>query len=214
MSGPDAPPPPAPEALAPPAEAAPVPSGPYRVPEPPPPEPRAEPLPPFTRAPRPILGGAISVFAALLWAFVVFGQLTTSWLSGAPLEPALAIAGVVLATGAAFVAATRRGRQAAPPATRARAFGRALAVVLLAFAMFGWTLFVATALGVASRRGADFPIAAALALLSLVAAIAGPRVTSAARPERTPAARVIHAALWIAGTVLTLVAGLELAWHG
>src|SRR5689334_7425060 len=50
------------------------------------------------RRPWPVMGSALNVFGVLLWSFVVFGQFTTSWMSGAPLAEGTATLFVFFAT--------------------------------------------------------------------------------------------------------------------
>jgi hypothetical protein len=57
-------------------------------------------------------------------------------------------------------------------------------------------------------------IAFALVTFSLVAAIAGPPWTSPIRPLRTHRQRFTLTVFWIAGVVITFVAGAELAVNG
>jgi hypothetical protein len=208
---------PAPPAQSAPAEATEtIPSGaPYRAPAPP--EERAlvpEPPPFARRSPRPILGPAVSVFAVLLWSFVVFGQFTTSWMSSGPLSERLAVCLVLIVTFASWVAGIRRSRDAMPPRTKVHLAMRAIGIGSLSLLMFVLTVFVATVIGSASSRNHDFFVAFVLVTFSLVAAIAGPPWTSPLPPTRTHRQRFALTALWIAGVVVTLVAGAELAVNG
>lgn len=226
MSHPDEPAPPVTEAASPaalpappPALDEPVPSGaPYRVPAPPPPHAEApEPelhVGPPPRRPRPIIGPALSVFAVSLWAFVVAGQFTTSWLFGAPLGQGAAVILVMLTTFAAWIASLRRGRIAVPPRTTTHLVGRGIGVTMLAFLFFFVCVVAATAAGSISSRNHDVLIALALVAISMLAAITGPRMTSPTPPERTHRQRFALVVLWIAGALLTLVAGVDLAANG
>ena len=201
-----------PEAPAPPSEL-PLPSGaPYRTHE----APSAAPAAPFAKPkrPRPVLGPALSTFAALLWSFVVAGQLTTSWHLGAPLPQGVALSAVVLATLAAGLVGVRRSGLVAPPAQRAGLVGRAIAVFVLAFVLFLITLFAATMAGATALRDHDLLIAFGLVGLATAAAILGPKWTSPAPLERTHGQRFTLVVLWILGAVVTFVAGVDLAANG
>jgi hypothetical protein len=190
----------------------PVPSGPYRLPA------DAIVLPPLPEAPakatRPLFGPAVSVFAVLLWAFVVVGQYTTSWTFGVPLGEGVAIGMVLLATFAAWLANVRWSGIVTPPASTGRFVLRALGIGALAVALFGLTILVATILGGVLRRSAELVVPFALVFLATVAAIAGPRLTSPMRPIRTHRGRFLLVTLWLGGTILTLIAGVDLAAYG
>lgn len=194
----------------------PVPSGaPYRVPAPPvePPEP-ALPWAPAPRRPRPIIGATLSVFAVLLWTFVVAGQFTTSWLVGAPLGQGAAVTLVLLTTFVAWIASVRRSTLALPPRSTAHFVGRALGISVLTPLLFFVCVVAAAAAGGVSSQNHDVLIAFALVVVSTLAAIAGPRLTSPARPERTHRQRVALVMLWLTGALLTLIAGADLAANG
>jgi hypothetical protein len=184
---------------------------PYRVPEAPPPV-MAMPRAPVQQA-NPILGSSIAVYAVLLWSFVIFGQFTTSWMSGAPLSQGVATLMVFFLTCASWIANLRLSKIVAPPTSIGRSVGRALAIMALAFGLFVSTVVMATVAGAAVRH-ADFAIAFGLVVLSLVSAIVGPRVISPARPPRSHRARVLVVGLWIAGVLTTLVAAGELLSNG
>ncbi len=195
---------------------APVPSGaPYRVPAPPP---AAEPMTPeiyfgpTPRKPRPLIGPALSVFAVMLWSFVVAGQFASSWSLGIQVRSSEALFVVVSLTFVAWIANMRRSRIALPPRVWTHLVWRSIGAGIVAFILFFCCLVAATATN--SAMNADFLVAAVLVLLSLVAAIGGAHLTSPVAPERTPRQRTVLIALWIAGTLLTLVAGVDLGAHG
>jgi len=195
---------------------APLPSGaPYRLPAPPPaPEPATPEVyfgaPP--RRPRPLIGPALSVFAVMLWTFVVAGQFASSWKLGVQVRSGEATIMVLLTTLVAFIASLRRSRIVVPPRSMFHFFWRAVGVGLVAFVLFVLSLVAATAIN--SAMDVDFLVAVALALLSLLGAIFGARLTSPMPVERTPRQRTLLVMLWVAGTVLTLVALLDLGANG
>lgn len=196
----------------------PVPSTPYRVLSPPieppadaPPQLDATPLGP---RPRPLLGPALSVFGMLLWAFVVAGQFTTSWMFGTPLGQGTAVSAVLVTTFAMWIASLRRSRIVAPPRRSTHLFWRAVGVSVIAFLMFVVCLLGATFAGAVASRNHDLAIAVTLVIISTSAAIAGARLTSPTAPERTHGQRFALVAAWIAGALLTLMAGADLAANG
>ncbi len=208
-------------ALAAPAQAAPPPASPaagpgaphpYRTPEMP------QELVDFrqtSRAPWPVIGPTLSVFAVLLWTFVVAGQFTTSWTTGRPLPQGLALTAVVFGTLATWFVSVRRSHIAAPAASSLRMVGRALGVGALSFLSFVVTLVAVTTLASGSRsRDQDFFIACALVLCSLVAALLGARLTSPTPPARTHSQRFVRVTMWVFGVLLTLAAGVDLAANG
>lgn len=166
-----------------------------------------------SRRPRTVLGPALSVFAVLLWGFVVAGQYTTSWMLGAPIAPGTALMFIVLTTVAAGIVGLR-GSQRAAPASGLRMFWRAVRIAALASLFFLVCLVAAAVAGAASAQSHDFLIPFALVVLALLAAIAGPRVTSPVPIARFHPQAVRLVALWIAAVLLTLVAGADLATNG
>lgn len=193
----------------------PVVGAPYRVPAPlvaePAPENYSFAAPPRTR---PLLGPALSVLGVLLWAFVVFGQFTTSWMFGTPLGQGTSVLAILLLTFVTWIGAVRRSRVALVPLTTARFAARAVGIAVVAFLFFITCVIAATAAGGMMSRGHDFLIAFGLVVVSLIAAIAGPRMTTSAPLPRTHRQRSILVGLWLAGALLTLVAGADLASNG
>ena len=196
----------------------PMPSGaPYRAPAPPPPQlfeaPPAELY--FgrpSRKPRPLIGPALSVFAVTLWAFVVAGQFASSWSMGINVLSGHALIVVAFLTFVAWIANMRRSRAVVPPRSVMHLLWRAIGAGILAFLLFLFSLAAATAVN--SAMDVDFFAALALVLVSLGAAIAGPHLTSPSPVVRTPRQRTTLVLLWVAGTLLTLIAGADLAAHG
>lgn len=213
-----APPAATPEPTAPPLEAAPieaaVPSGaPYRALAPPDlaaPEPWAGPT---LRKPRTVVGPALSTFAVLLWSYVVFGQLTTSWLFGTPLNQGFAFFMVFVTTVIAWIAGIRRSRVALEPWSTGHLVWRSIGIAVVAWLAFLVCLSAASVFG-ALFRNHDVLIPFLLVVLSVLAAFAGAKVTSPLPITRTHRQRSVLVALWIAGLLLTLVAAGDLAANG
>ena len=187
---------------------APVPSGPYRTP------PYEAPLPVYGgRVMRPLLGPSLGTFGVLLWAYVVAGQLTTSWITGRPLGNGVAIAAVVVATFGAWVLGMRRSLAVAP-ASPSGVVGRGIGVGAVCLAMFFLTLVFAVFVGTTVSPGHDFRIAFGLVVVAFVAVVFGRRLVTPEAQERTHVERVVTVALWATCLLLTFVAGVDLAANG
>lgn len=187
---------------------APVPSGPYRTP------PYEAPPPVYGgRVMRPLLGPSLGTFGVLLWAYVVAGQLTTSWITGRPLGNGVAVAAVVVATFAAWVLGLRRSLAVAP-ASPSGVVGRGIGVGALCLAMFLVTLVFAVFVGTTVSPGHDFGIAFGLVFVAFVAVVVGRRLVTPEIQERTHGERVATVAVWATCLLLTFVAGVDLAANG
>jgi hypothetical protein len=170
------------------------------------------------RRPWPLLGATLATYGGLLWSYVIAGQFTTSWMSGAPMNEGTAILIVLIATSLVFAFALRRSRVASP-VSPARMFGRAVGTFCLTGLAFFVTLLVATIAGESSYRSRDVPIAFVLVALAVIATAFAPRVTlgtaATARPSApTHGRRVAEVLLWVSLAVVTLVAGAELVANG
>jgi len=164
----------------------------------------------YGRRPRPVLGPALTVFGVLLWSFVVMGEFTTSWNSGAPLEEGTAIVLVVLATLTAWVFAMQGSTRGRPAQGTPRLIARSALVGLVAFLLWGLFVVMAAAIGKASSKSPDVAIASFLIVVAALAARAGPRLTTRERPPLTRARRAGSAVLWIGGAMVTLGACVEM----
>ena len=114
----------------------------------------------------------------------------------------------------ALVVHLRRSGTLVPPRRTGRLLLRGIGIAALAFLSFVLTVFVATIAGTESSRNHDLPIAFCLVLLALGAALIGPYLLSPARPERTHRARFALVVMWVAGVLVTLLAGADLATNG
>lgn len=208
--------PPAPQAegpVGPPSHAwPPVSAGPYRTPP-------YEPSPYVARGPRPawaVMGPSLRVFAVLLWSYVVVGQFTASWPLGRPISPVVALALVALLTLLAWIAALRTSHAVAPAANALRFVARGLALATVGFALFFFAV-VAPMVGAVlmpHMRGYDLLVGFALVSVSLGAALLGEHISYSPdlpRPARTHGQRFVLVVMWVAGALLTLVAGADLA---
>jgi hypothetical protein len=161
--------------------------------------------------PRPILGPSLSVFGVLLWAYVVFGQYTTSWFQGsAPMGEGAAFFFVFVATAVAWAFAVRRSL-VVPVAGQYGLAGRAMSIGFLALAWCFITVVLAAVFGQASGKNIDWLITMVLVVVSVIAEIQGRRVTLPTRPPRTQRERMVAALLWAGAGAMTLAACAELA---
>lgn len=190
----------------------PVSAGPYRTPP-------YEATPYVARGPRPawaVMGPSLRVFAVLLWSYVVVGQFTASWPLGRPISPVVALALVVLLTLLAWVAALRTSHAVAPAAGALRFVARGLALATVGFALFFFAV-VAPMVGAVlmpHMRGYDLLVGFVLVSVSLGAALLGEHISYSPdlpRPARTHGQRFVLVVMWVAGALLTLVAGADLA---
>jgi hypothetical protein len=166
------------------------------------------------KRPRPVLGPAFTLLAALLWAFVVIGTFTTSWLSGgAPLAEGVAIVLVAMATAGAWTHAVRQSRTV-PAQGLGGLLRRSVVVGALAFGMWGLLVTFATLAGKASSANIDGYVTTCLLVVVAIAAVAGRRFTMPVRPARTPARSVALAAFWIGVALVTLGAYVEIVAEG
>jgi len=198
----------APAPRPPPAPAPPVPAAPVPVVE-------AAPAPSpdidlRVKRPRPVMGPALTLLGVLLWAFVVIGTFTTSWLSGgAPLGEGAAKGLVAVVVLVAWTLAVRRSRSV-PMRGRRGLITRSAAVGLLALALWGSLVSLTTVVGKASTANVDPFVTAFLLIAAAVAVFSGHRMTMAVRSERTRGRRLAVVALWVGVAVVTLGACAEI----
>jgi hypothetical protein len=159
--------------------------------------------------PKPLLGPVLSVAGALLWSYVVMGQLTTSWLSGqAPLGEGLALTGVMLSTGAALVVALSQSPAGAPGASAT--VKRAGIVLVLSLLLVVAVVVLATVAGAMSRSNLDVPITLALLGTAVITLVSGWRLSRALAPPLSHRQRVFAIAFWAFAAAVTLTACGEL----
>jgi phosphoglycerol transferase MdoB-like AlkP superfamily enzyme len=162
------------------------------------------------RRPHPILGPALTVFAALLWAYVVMGTFTTSWMSGiAPLGEGVATLLVALATVTALFRAVRRSRSV-PTKGPGGLVLRTVAVGLLAFVLWVLLMIVAIAVGAVSATNVDAFMMAGLLVVAAFAARSGHRLTGAQSPANLRALSFPVVAFWLCVAAVTLAACAEI----
>lgn len=158
----------------------------------------------------PTLGPAIAVAGAALWSWSVAGELTLAWAHGVNLGERWAVA-IVAASVVGVAVRSMRASVAEKPASAVLVFGRGLVVLALA------ALFVVLSLvGVAivdhalTLRGRDAVISPAIALVGIVAAWLGRRLTPPSPRARSNAARAVAVAVRAAVVALSAFAALEL----
>jgi hypothetical protein len=159
----------------------------------------------------PVMGSALWVFGVSMWAFLVMGELTTSYGPGKRdllVGEGLA-AMLVLGTGiAAWVYAIRRMLASRPARGIVHGAARAVAVAVLAFIMWFLVTIAATIVGESSRKNLDGKITVALILLAAAAAFGGRWMTRVQAGGGT-GARKAWWAIGIGAGVLTLVTLIE-----
>jgi hypothetical protein len=162
------------------------------------------------RRPRPVLGPALTVFAALLWAYAVIGTFTTSWISGsAPLGEGVAVLLVAATAGAALAQAVRRSRSI-PANGTGGLIGRAVAVGLLAIVMWGLVVILAIVFASAIPANVDAVVMTSFLVIAAMAARTGHRMTGAAPAARLRTMSFPVFALWLGVAAATLVACAEI----
>lgn len=200
---------------------APAPSEPVaEAPTPPPPSvspyrtaPEAHALAPFA-APRrhSQLGVCVFVFGVLLWAFLIMGELTTSYAPGKHgmlVGEALAVVFVLATSGAAWWAAMRRSLEASPPLREMVTYARGTMFAVVPLGLWLFVLFGATALGKSASKNMDGPITLLLLIVSVAAALGGRRMAGLRGSPSSTRWRVITRLLWIGAGLLTFVACIE-----
>ncbi|HWA77913.1 MAG TPA: hypothetical protein VG937_36515 [Polyangiaceae bacterium] len=150
---------------------------------------------------RPVLGPSLWLFGALLWAYVIAGELVVR--SGFP-EP-LGWLGVLFVLGVTWFFAIERSFVEDPPAPNER-LKRALSPLVAALGLWIATLIVSTLIGATSRGDLDGLITVGLWLLSLAPFFGGRRMTGNRRPPIDPSRRPLGILLWIGAALVTLVA--------
>jgi hypothetical protein len=159
----------------------------------------------------PVMGSALWVFGVSMWAYLVMGELTTSYGPGKRdllVGEGLA-AMLVLAAGiTAWVYALRRMMASRPARGMAHAAARAVAVAALSFVMWLLVTIAATIVGEISRKDLDGKITVTLLLLAAAAAFGGRRMTRVQVGDDV-GARKTWLAIGIGAGVLTLVTLIE-----
>ena len=167
------------------------------------------------RVPRPpsLVGAVLFVSGVVLWAFVVMGELTTSYgpgKHGLLVGEALAVVFVLATSAAAWRAALRRSLEATPPSSPLAIYVRGTVLAVLALALWLVVLFCATALGKSASKDIDGPVSALLLIVSVAAALGGRRMAGLRGRPATSRHRLIARLTWVAAGLLTFVATAEI----
>jgi hypothetical protein len=160
----------------------------------------------------PVLGLSLWVFGVAMWAFVVMGQLATSYGPGKQgflLGEGTAGLFVFGATVGAWGVGLRQSLASTPAQSTSRAVGRALGVAAIAFLLWGLVTIFAAAFGESTHVNLDGKITVTLALVAGGAAFAGRRMAGLHRQHRTPRDRTVGRVLWIGAALLSIVALAE-----
>jgi len=121
--------------------------------------------------PHALLGPAIWIFGAFLWAYVILGEYTTAGVIG----EGLAVLAIILVTGVSWIIAVRRSLVV--PLGHLGMLGRILAPGIIALALSFLCAIAATSLSESSHKNQDTPITLTLMLLSALAFVGGRRLT-------------------------------------
>jgi len=169
---------------------------------------------PFARPRSPsLLGAAVFVFGVLLWAFVVMGELTTSYAPGRHqmlVGEALAVVFVLATSAAAWGIALRRSLATIAPATPLATYARGGFIALVAIAMWMAVIFCATVLGKAGSKSLDGPITMMLLILAVAAALGGRRLAGLRGKPATSRQRWVARLLWTGASLVSFVAFVEI----
>jgi hypothetical protein len=165
----------------------------------------------FTVKRRPVLGPALTVFGVLLWAFVVMGTFTTSWLPGgdAPLGQGVAVVLVAAATVGAWIFTVRRSLAVVAPIARGPV-GRFAIVGLVAFALWVAVMILASIVGYASGSNVDMIMATVLLVVAVVAVVKGDAMLHRPSQAKRSAPRFVVLAAWLGAGIVTLASCVEL----
>ncbi len=194
----------------PPGSAEPAPAA---VPEPLPPPPTGPyPLPPAAampdlswgkpqRPPRPLLGTTLWSYGALLWAYLVAGEIVV-WTAVPELLGVVAVL-------AAFSLACHRGTSQMPNASR---LSRALPGVI---AFFGWcfSMLAFTAVFATGRRSQAELTSLLLWFLAAISYSLGRHLVALNKVPSTDLARRGRVVLWLVTGIATLMAGANIIGH-
>ena len=157
-------------------------------------------------------GSSLWVFGVSMWAFVVMGELATSYGPGKHdllVGEGLAGTFVFCAAIASWAYALRRMMVSPPARGLVHGAARAVAVAFLAFVMWLVVTIAAIIAGEASRKNVDGKVTVTLLLLAGAAAYGGWWMSGRRRGESTPGARKAWLAVLSGAAVLTLVTLIE-----
>jgi hypothetical protein len=162
----------------------------------------------------PVLGSSLWVFGVSMWAFLVMGQLTTSYGPGKRdllVSEGLAAMFVLAAGIGTWVVSLRRMIAASPTRGIGYNFARSVAAAFLAFLTWCVVTVAATIMGEASRKNADGKITVLLLVLAGASIFGGRWLAGVRGSAGTSRARSARLVGWIGAAVLTLVALIEVA---
>lgn len=150
---------------------------------------------------RPLLGGSLWVFGALLWAYLVMGELVVNL----EVNEAFAMLIVIAASGIAWYGAVRH----APPAKMARRIAPGvIGIVLWVFAVF-----LAAVLCGTTRRSTVQALTVVFCFPAVAAYFVGRRLTANPKLEVSRRRRAGGIALWVGCSLATAMALLSAVGH-
>lgn len=151
----------------------------------------------FRQKSRPLLGGVLWTFGALLWAYLVMGELVVHF----ELNEVLAVLVVAAVLGISWYGAARHA-----PAGN---LGRKIAPGVLGIVLFFVALVFVSAVFGSSRQRTVEALTVAFWFPALLAYVLGRNLIRAPKPERSRPQRVGVIALWIASSLVTALALLS-----
>jgi hypothetical protein len=160
----------------------------------------------------PVMGSSLWVFGVSMWAFLVMGELATSYGPGKRdllVGEGVAVTFVFVAGLAAWAYALRRMMASPPARGLVHGAARAVAVAFLAFVMWAVVTIAAIIVGEGSRRNVDGKVTVTLMVVAAAAAAGGWRMAGAHGSEAIRRSRRAWLAIGVGATVLTLVALIE-----
>jgi hypothetical protein len=157
-------------------------------------------------------GPVLRVFGVVLWAFVVMGELVTSYSPGGHAMLLGEATGTLFVLGcgvSVWISALRRSVRDAPPLTPAGSLTRGVGIGLLALGAFFAAIFAAM---IVNRAASDGVITVVLLAMAGGAVFYGRRLSvHGDEPPPTENARVFARVLWTCAAVLTFIALVALA---
>lgn len=160
-----------------------------------------------------LLAGAVFVSGVLLWAFVIMGELTTSYAPGKHgmlVGEALAVVFVLATSAAAWGVALRRNLAVSPASSDVSTYARGAGLALLALLSWLLVVYMATAFGKSASKNLDGPIPLLLLIVSVAAALGGRRLAGLNGPASTARQRLVRRLLWAGASLLTFAAVVEI----
>ena len=157
------------------------------------------------RETRPVLGPALWLFGAMLWAYVIVGQLVVE--EGFP--EMLGLLGLLFVIGVTWFFAIERSFSEDPPTPETR-LARIVRPFALAFGLWLLTTLLSTVIGMSTFGNLDSAITLTLWSFSLIPFFVGRRMTGGRAASIDKSRRPLGILLWIGAALVTVVAPMSL----